>query len=432
MKRSFWSIAVVFWILSIFTSSCSGIKNLATSRDLDIAFRKSEIFNAQFSGFALLDPATGEILKEKNSELHFTPASNTKIFTTYACLSLLPDSIPTFKSQLIQDTLHLIPLGDPSLLHPDFPSQKAIKKISCKPIQIHMPTEKLDAFGPGWAWDDYHLSFQPERTWLPVYGNEIRISYYDSLNVIPVFFKPYIDLNFGSSPGNFYFRELKHNLFSIWIPNDTSNYSRKIPIETSEELTIQLLKDTLHQHIQVNHTPYLSRPQVIYNTSKIQALTLMMQRSDNFLAEQLLINTARYNGSSNLEAFRNQLIEKWSLPDKSQWVDGSGLSRYNLFTPRTMVFMLNKIYQEASWKDITTIFPTGGVSGTLKKWYGAKTPYVYAKTGTLSNNHCLSGYIVTRSGRTLIFSFMNNNYMHSVNEVRTEMQKVLEMIRDAY
>ena len=94
---------------------------------------------------------------------------------------------------------------------------------------------------------------------------------------------------------------------------------------------------------------------------------------------------------------------------------------------------MNQIYLATDWKNIQYIFPNGGKTGTIKDWYaGVNQPYVYAKTGTLSNNHCLSGFVVTNSGKKLIFSFMNNNYLTPVSEVKTEMQKVLETIRDSY
>ncbi len=127
-----------------------------------------------------------------------------------------------------------------------------------------------------------------------------------------------------------------------------------------------------------------------------------------------------------------QLPSEVQLSTPIQWVDGSGLSRYNLFTPRALVEILALIYGQLSWNEITMIFPTGGVSGTLKNWYPGNPPYVFAKTGTLSNNHCLSGYIKTNSDRILIFSFMNNNYLSPVSDVKREMQRVLEAVRDAY
>jgi D-alanyl-D-alanine carboxypeptidase/D-alanyl-D-alanine-endopeptidase (penicillin-binding protein 4) len=80
---------------------------------------------------------------------------------------------------------------------------------------------------------------------------------------------------------------------------------------------------------------------------------------------------------------------------------------------------------------LLSIFPAGGLSGTIEKWYGGNPhPYVFAKTGTLANVHCLSGYVVTRRNKTYLFSFMHNNYLNRTNEVREEMQKTLEWIRD--
>ena len=79
------------------------------------------------------------------------------------------------------------------------------------------------------------------------------------------------------------------------------------------------------------------------------------------------------------------------------------------------------------------MLPAGGERGTIKSWYGGKEePYVFAKTGTLSNKHCLSGYLKTKSGDVLIFSFMNNNYVGSSTPVKEEMQKVLEWIWENY
>ena len=124
------------------------------------------------------------------------------------------------------------------------------------------------------------------------------------------------------------------------------------------------------------------------------------------------------------------------LPDKPQWADGSGLSRYNMFTPRSIVHLLKKIDEEfENDEQMFKLFPAGGESGTIRSWYAHRDggePYVYAKTGTLMNNHCLSGFIVTNSGRKLIFSFMNNHYVTTPSEVKKEMEKVLWHIYSNY
>jgi D-alanyl-D-alanine carboxypeptidase/D-alanyl-D-alanine-endopeptidase (penicillin-binding protein 4) len=68
----------------------------------------------------------------------------------------------------------------------------------------------------------------------------------------------------------------------------------------------------------------------------------------------------------------------------------------------------------------------------VKNWYKADSPYIFGKTGSLSNNHCLSGYLITKSGKTLIFSFMNSNFVASTSDIRSNMQGILEYIRDNY
>jgi D-alanyl-D-alanine carboxypeptidase/D-alanyl-D-alanine-endopeptidase (penicillin-binding protein 4) len=93
------------------------------------------------------------------------------------------------------------------------------------------------------------------------------------------------------------------------------------------------------------------------------------------------------------------------------------------------------------WKKIIEIAPrerlfpllaTGGKYGTIKNWYKGDKPYVFGKTGSLSNVHCLSGFIVTKSGKTLIFSFMSNNFVQSTNKVRNNMQDLLKLIYERY
>jgi D-alanyl-D-alanine carboxypeptidase/D-alanyl-D-alanine-endopeptidase (penicillin-binding protein 4) len=99
-----------------------------------------------------------------------------------------------------------------------------------------------------------------------------------------------------------------------------------------------------------------------------------------------------------------------------------------------MVHLLKKIYLEVPQERLFAILPAGGQSGTLKNWYKSDKPqpYVYAKTGSLANVHCLSGYLVTKRGKTLIFSFMHNSIVRPINEVRREMEKVLKGLHERY
>lgn len=162
----------------------------------------------------------------------------------------------------------------------------------------------------------------------------------------------------------------------------------------------------------------------------------MMLESDNFLAEQLLImGSAVLSDTLQSSIAREFVLETYlsELKHPPRWVDGSGLSRYNLFTPESMVHVLNKLYQEIPRERLFTFFPSGGNNGTLEDWFaGNPHPYIFAKTGTLGNTYCLSGYMLTKSGKTLIFSFMNNHFKASSSHIKKRMQPILEQLRDSY
>lgn len=106
-----------------------------------------------------------------------------------------------------------------------------------------------------------------------------------------------------------------------------------------------------------------------------------------------------------------------------------------MFTPRSVVKLLDKILDEVPMEKIKAYFPAGGESGTIRNWYPAdpgEPAYIYAKTGTLIMSSALSGYLITKSGKTLIFSTFFNNYTGSSNIQKEELQKVLYFIYKNY
>jgi D-alanyl-D-alanine carboxypeptidase/D-alanyl-D-alanine-endopeptidase (penicillin-binding protein 4) len=79
-----------------------------------------------------------------------------------------------------------------------------------------------------------------------------------------------------------------------------------------------------------------------------------------------------------------------------------------------------------------TLLAIGGKKGTIRNYYKETQPYIFGKTGSLSNNHALSGYLLTKRGKVLIFSFMNTHFAKSTSEVRNNMQEILHKIYEAY
>jgi D-alanyl-D-alanine carboxypeptidase/D-alanyl-D-alanine-endopeptidase (penicillin-binding protein 4) len=179
-----------------------------------------------------------------------------------------------------------------------------------------------------------------------------------------------------------------------------------------------------------------SRWHQIYSQPTDSLLKIMMHLSDNFYAEQCLVMiSANKNGEFGYASkdVINRLLESdfKDLPQKPRWVDGCGLSRYNLFSPQDMVTVLNKMKKDFSWNRITTILATGG-EGTITNYYLDLKNRIFAKTGTLSNNVALSGFLITKHNKTLIFSVIVNNHMGNTTKIRKAVEKYLTAIAEKY
>ncbi len=434
MKHKSNLFPIAIFCVCLILISCSSVKRIAIERDVNRLVDKSEVFRGELIGMSIYDPYLEKYIVNINADKYFTPASNTKLLTLYASELTLGDSTPTFAYTQRGDSLFLQPLGDPTFLHPDFDQQQAIKRLKdfkAKNIFIQYPELNFPGYGPGWSWDDFGYAFQPERNAFPIYGNLVWVSQHTSTEVNPDFFTDFVE--FTEERPDFR-RDRTQNLFQFAVKTqDMDTLIQVSPFVPSKELTHQLLSDTLNASVKEIEGNY-AFTDTIYNGSSLPMTALMMLRSDNFLAEQMLYMAAVSRKSGSIQSFIQTMKtnDMSFTPDSLIWVDGSGLSRYNMFTPRTLVSILHKTYRSTSWDQLRVIFPTGGVNGTIKRWYGAETPYVFAKTGTLRHNHCLSGFIKTKSGKTLIFSFMNNHFTRSNAEIKQAMQVLLEDIRDSY
>ena len=105
--------------------------------------------------------------------------------------------------------------------------------------------------------------------------------------------------------------------------------------------------------------------------------------------------------------------------------DGSGLSRYNLLTPRAVVELLRAVdaTNQGAFYDA---LPIAGVDGTLANRMKdtAAANNVRAKTGTFSIANCLSGYVTTRDNRRLAVSVMTN-FVRDGSEARRLQNEIM-------
>lgn len=433
--------SIAFLVLSLWLSSCSVNRQIDKSAKKDI-IERTDLSSAHV-GISIYDPETKKYLYNYDGDKYFIPASNTKIITCYAAMKHLGDSLAGLDVTEFNNFIVIKPTGDPTLLHPDFPNQPVIDFLQkqTKSMLYESPFWKENAYGSGWSWDDYNDDYMPERSAMPVYGNVLTLSgKAEALKAVPSM------LLAESNPGyiadtttflSFAKRVFLFNKFNLFFKGATEKILQ-VPFITSDTLALKLLEDTLHKTIgqpgRFRSAQGGAKFYKIYSQPTDSLLKIMMHRSDNFFAEQsLLMVSNQLLGVMNDESIIDTILKSdlKDIPQKPRWADGSGLSRYNLFTPQDFVFVLNKMRNEFEWKRITTIFSTGG-SGTLSARYKNLEGKIYAKTGTLSNNLALSGYVITNKGKTLIFSMLVGNHTAAGVDIRNAMEQFLTGVIEKY
>jgi serine-type D-Ala-D-Ala carboxypeptidase/endopeptidase (penicillin-binding protein 4) len=441
MKRKVLIIAC-FALLMLFAGLDANAGKIRR-RKIRKLFKHSLIVKDHFTGFALYDMGEKRMIYELNSDKYFTPASNTKLFTFYTCLKMLGDSIPAFKYVIHGDSLIFWGTGDPSFLQTALKSVKGFNFLerSDKKLYFSSGLYENHLYGSGWAWDDYNDYYQAEISEFPIEDNVAVLSADKNgkLQISPSALNMYLKCDSSYKPSRFVaFRNFLDNTFIYPAMPVPAGFRQEIPWKTSTSLTAALLQDTLKKPVIETHMPLAADAKVIYDENADTVYRHMLQPSDNFIAEQLLLVCSSVKfGVLNTDSVINYSKAHYldDLPDRPQWVDGSGLSRFNLFTPRSIVALLCKISDEMKNDSLLrSLMPAGGVVGTIRNAYKTDNgrPFVWAKTGSLMNVHNQSGYLVTRKGKHLAFSFMNNNFTRSSREIRDEMVRIITYIHDNY
>ncbi|HAZ49804.1 MAG TPA: D-alanyl-D-alanine carboxypeptidase/D-alanyl-D-alanine-endopeptidase [Cyanobacteria bacterium UBA11369] len=171
------------------------------------------------------------------------------------------------------------------------------------------------------------------------------------------------------------------------------------------------------------------------NLSKLIADT--NQPSNNLYAEVLLRSLGiSSNSNSPNSAEQGLTVVKDTLTqlgvDASGYVlaDGSGLSRHNLVSPEALVQMLKAMSRLPDFNIFRASLPVAGVSGTLSNRF-KNTPaqgIVQAKTGTLSGNTALSGYVDAPNYETVVFSIIVNQSEQSAAPLRQAVDEMVVLL----
>jgi D-alanyl-D-alanine carboxypeptidase/D-alanyl-D-alanine-endopeptidase (penicillin-binding protein 4) len=398
---------------------CSNVYSQISSKKIDRWISKNENLKSSVVSIAIKQLNKDKKISGVGFNTSMTPASNIKILTVLGSLNS-GDTIPSIKYKISNDTLRISSTGYPFIAHPKYDDEDLETFIkSFNHIVYHKPNIDLTKYGPAWAWDDFKYYFQAERSEMPIYGNVIQIvkEFNDSIKVTPDIFQVVNNLKQKEKV----YRDHQENNFSINPSLIRAGDTIYYPFVTSRKITMNLLESFFQTSISYEEDE-LKNYKIWNSKIKDGIYSAILKDSDNLISESLAANISlRFNDTISVDKGLKIILN--SLDDnKIQLYDGSGLSRYNLIKPSSLVLALEKIYQYLGSDRIKKIFPNNYIiTGT--------EGFVWGKTGTLKNNHNYSGYIVTDKGRQYVFSIMINHFTNDLDKIKGAISDFLKYIK---
>jgi serine-type D-Ala-D-Ala carboxypeptidase/endopeptidase (penicillin-binding protein 4) len=171
----------------------------------------------------------------------------------------------------------------------------------------------------------------------------------------------------------------------------------------------------------------------------LEDITLTDKVSQNLHAEiflRLLGKSFGEDGSieEGARVVRAQMLRAGVQPQDFFFFDGSGLSPKDRVTPRALTTLLRYVAEQPWGAEFRSALPIGGVDGTLSDRFlhGPLLGHVFAKTGTLEEVNALSGYVIARNGRTLVFSILVNGHMPGAKGMTKTIDAIVTAAAETY
>lgn len=461
-------------------------KKLPLHRRIELLLASEDARGASW-GIHVVDLKSRRVIYQHNATAHFTPASNTKLFSTALAIERLGPSYrfettvrasgPPDAAGVLHGDLRLVGGGDPTLSGREYPYRKdseerdplepvgeladAVIRAGVKTITGNVVgDDRLYVYQPypeGWTVDDTIWQYGADVTALPFNDGAFTLWVKPGESpddpaivetnppVTPVILDNRVitaagngELRLDRLPGSAQVRltgavsrPVRHQL----AVGDSALYAATVLHDTLTRRGVAIRGQPVSMHRYTVDEPFepnggieLARRQ----SPPLMELARMVNKvSQNLHAEILLRETARIraqdptreSGIKELTAFLKEI----GIPeDACHFEDGSGLSRRTLLSPSAITRLLEYMDGTAHREEWESLLPVGGEDGTLSRRFD-KTPdarAIRAKTGSLATVSALSGYLTTRRGRRLAFSIIANNQTGPSSGVRRVIDRI--------
>lgn len=289
------------------------------------------------------------------------------------------------------------------------------------------------ALGPGWTWDDGQFPYGAKSTPLALERNTVVITVAHRNDTIQVDASPTSDIvrltvDVTADPDGesdlAVYKERASEVIRVEgrvPPGSTTDQSS--PVDDPMMHAASVFRDCLEaKGVAVNGWTRIEREPVdtpaepigTARSAPVSSLVRdMLVHSDNFVAEQLARSiAAKRTGLGTWGAWgehANAFLEERGTA-AARVFDGSGMSRYNLLSARTVVDVLEWSHAQPWGETAYRSLPRAGIEGTVAdRLEGVSVP-VRAKTGTLTGVRTLSGFVSeTDDDPDIVFSCLLTN-----------------------
>ncbi|MFQ5537666.1 MAG: D-alanyl-D-alanine carboxypeptidase/D-alanyl-D-alanine-endopeptidase [Gemmatimonadota bacterium] len=444
-------------------------------------------------GVLAVDGATGDTLYSRNAARKFVPASNQKILVTATALSLLgPDYryetafwVDGFAAA---DTLHgdlvLVGRGDPTL-SPRFrrsgwaalralADSVAAKGIHHVSGDLVVDASAWDSTTVGHTWEVEDLPWRYAATGgaFAVDEGEIRVVVQGGEgwgDPVQASWEPPVDDGFltvslttavadSSTRVRPYYRPETHRLElrgrvaqgSV----DTLRFSLRDPVRQATAMLARALTEAgVHLHGSARVVWDRGEPLGTCRSGKIpecpdarrlaglpsppltDIVAGILEPSQNWIAEQLIRTLGAERGErggwdEGIRVVRDFLVDSVGVDSLDLAIrDGSGLSAYNLVTPRAIVRILHFMEGGPNARPFReALAEPGEEDSTLERRLPGLQGALFAKTGTITHVNSLSGYLIHRTGREILFSILSNGSGLPARTVRRTLDSVVHVL----
>jgi serine-type D-Ala-D-Ala carboxypeptidase/endopeptidase (penicillin-binding protein 4) len=183
----------------------------------------------------------------------------------------------------------------------------------------------------------------------------------------------------------------------------------------------------------VRTTPHLIH--VHESLPLLEVISVTNKKSTNLYAEILLRTLgAEFKGvgtdQAGLQVVYEFLQEAGVTKATARLYDGSGLSRYNLITPRAETMLLAHLAAKGYFPVFLDTLSIAGLDGTLRgrMIHAPAFQRVFGKTGSLRGVTTLGGYVRADCGKIFSFSILNNNQQQNPSTAKRAMDQILNVL----